>query len=110
MLLVVSWFILLLCPAEADADGLKGWSLSAFQHFQDNMQNIISWKTGLRTEVNSTYSEVRDFRWADPHQKRLLVIGASGVGKSTLLNMFAGMKFVRLVTAESKGKFTWQGN
>ena len=49
----------------------------------------------LRTQPDTLYTTLDDFRRADPGLKRLLVIGCTGAGKSTLLNIMGGWRFVQ---------------
>jgi len=61
---------------------------------------------GLRAEPDVLYSTLEDFYRAPPESKRLVVVGCTGAGKSTILNVMAGWKFVQ---RPPDYEFEWEG-
>ena len=51
---------------------------------------------GLRLVPNQLYLAFEDFQRADPEKKRVVLIGCTGAGKSTIGNIAAGWKLVQL--------------
>jgi hypothetical protein len=74
---------------------------SSFSSVQDK------WHEGclVRKRPDRLYTTSEDFARADPRAKRVLVVGGSGVGKSTLLNILGGG--YRLVATEDN-RCVWQ--
>ena len=58
-----------------------------------------------RTRKDRLYATLEDFVRADPSLKRLVVIGCIGSGKSTLMNVLAGWRFVQ--SKETDYEFKW---
>ena len=63
-------------------------------------------QAGRRNEKEVLYSTLEDFGRVDPGLKRLVVIGCTGAGKSTINNIMAGWKFVQ--RASEDFAFSWE--
>jgi len=61
---------------------------------------------GLRLQKDIIYSTPEDFERADPDAKRLVVIGVTGAGKSTVLNCMGGWKYVQ--RASNDFQYEWE--
>lgn len=61
---------------------------------------------GLRLKKDEIYSTLEDFERADPDSKRLVVIGCTGAGKSTVLNCMGGWKYVQ--SAANDFQYEWE--
>lgn len=64
-------------------------------------------KTGRRTELNELYVTLEDFERADPDVKRVVLIGCTGAGKSTIGNIAAGWRFVGRSSSDGEYQFDW---
>ena len=60
---------------------------------------------GVRADKEVLYATIEDFARVDPNARRVVVIGCTGSGKSTMLNTMAGWKFVQRAPDY---KYTWE--
>jgi len=60
---------------------------------------------GLRLQQDTLFSTLEDFERVDPDAKRIVVIGVTGAGKSTVLNCMGGWGFVQ---KPPDYEFEWQ--
>ena len=63
---------------------------------------------GLRLAPNQRYLALEDFQRADPEKKRIVLIGCTGAGKSTIGNIAAGWKLVGKMDSDGDFDFTWK--
>eukprot|EP00908_Phaeocystis_cordata_P011564 Transcript_22476.p1 GENE.Transcript_22476~~Transcript_22476.p1 ORF type:complete len:480 (+),score=262.31 Transcript_22476:80-1441(+) len=69
-------------------DVVKSASARAVEMLRDQIST-----TGLRLQKDVIFSTLEDFERADPDAKRMVVIGVTGAGKSTVLNCLGGWEF-----------------
>jgi len=59
-----------------------------------------------RTDKDKLFTTLEDFQRADPKKKRLVVIGCTGSGKSTLMNILGGWRYVQ--SKDTDYQFVWK--
>ena len=65
-------------------------------------------ETGLRREQHTLYTTAEDFERADPAVKRVVLLGCTGAGKSTIGNIIAGWKYVQCAGEDDEYAFEWR--
>ena len=65
-------------------------------------------KTGRRSKLNELYLTLEDFERADPEKKRLVFIGCTGAGKSTIGNIASGWRLVGRQADDGEYAFDWK--
>jgi len=63
---------------------------------------------GLCLEPNKLYVTLEDFQRCDPDRKRIVLIGCTGAGKSTIANISAGWKLVGKMAEDGDFDFSWK--
>jgi len=62
---------------------------------------------GLRNEPDKLYLTLEDFQRAESERKRVVLIGCTGAGKSTIGNIAAGWRLVGKMDADGDFEFSW---
>uniref|UniRef100_A0A7S3FDX9 G domain-containing protein n=1 Tax=Haptolina ericina TaxID=156174 RepID=A0A7S3FDX9_9EUKA len=65
-------------------------------------------KTGRRSKLNELYLTLEDFERADPEKKRVVFIGCTGAGKSTIGNIASGWRLVGRQADDGEYAFDWK--
>jgi len=85
-------------------DSLRLKALPSFNQATSFMREQIA-SAGLRLQQDTLFSTLEDFERVDPDAKRVVVIGVTGAGKSTVLNCMGGWGFVQ---KPPDYEFEWQ--
>jgi len=65
-------------------------------------------KMGLRSAFDHQYTALEDFQRSDPELKRIVFIGCTGAGKSTMGNIAAGWRLVGKMDDDGDFDFSWK--
>lgn len=63
---------------------------------------------GMRVKENELYTTLEDFQRADPEKKRVVLIGCTGAGKSSIANIAAGWKLIGKMDEDGGFDFSWK--
>eukprot|EP00964_Phaeocystis_antarctica_P064554 scaffold38839_cov64-Phaeocystis_antarctica.AAC.7 len=85
-------------------ESLREKALPSFNQATSFMREQVA-SAGLRLQQDTVFSTLEDFERVDPDAKRVVVIGVTGAGKSTVLNCMGGWNFVQ---KPPDYEFEWQ--
>jgi len=85
-------------------ESLRLKALPSFNQATSFMREQVA-SAGLRLQQDTVFSTLEDFERVDPDAKRVVVIGVTGAGKSTILNCMGGWGFVQ---KPPDYEFEWQ--